>query len=572
MQQRQHSRDGEGPSRSALRPGPGDRAPRHPVQLLQGRIGNAATGRVLAMAAARRPAQRTLQRFNEAEHRALGDLALDARFRLPAATMFKDLELTFGDWVALGDYFEDIAEIKRLLKPGPGPDTAGQVYYAVLVKIRPKNAAERTAVLKAYEKTELWTQADIAAVEQRYIRLASGNIRHFPNPLVGDTTRPTADKVGRERDGKPLGGIAQYHHDHLDAVRLAMSAGELREESHLGEAYAMDGFACHFLTDAFSGSHVRTPRASIKDWWDAKVPHFDDLLLNWVTDEVAWVVETEPDSAKEWIGSAVDQLDPTRRYALIRAGVREQIAPKLPPTSFGDLVSLIVHDWEGEHGPDGHGPLVTVASHRFRTVGDGNLLKAVTALKGATPSDADLDKLLAHKGSTQLDDAQRTLAVAELAVRRSVHDLQRAYELARRGDRRDVIMSELQGKDGLFASERLIPAAVPDAKVPEADRMPKWDFDTVDEVLNAPKLRDQLPISAKSLAGRFDVNALPGSAAVKAHIAEAVVAPLTSGDAKTIIAWLHKVLAYSPANLPRRMSGTQSGLQQDLKQLQSGRR
>jgi hypothetical protein len=351
-----------------------------------------------------------------------------------------------------------------------------------------------------------------------------------------------------------------------------MSAGELSEEHYLGEAYAMDGFACHFLTDAFSGSHVRTPRASIKDWWDAKVPHFDRLLLDWMTDEVAWVVETEPDSVTEWIGSALDQLDPTRRYAWIRDGVRKKIGPKLPPVSFGDLVSSIVHDWEGEHGANTHGPLVTVGAHRFRTVGDGNLLKAVTALKGRTPSDTELEKLLAHKGSSSLDDAQRTFAAAELAVRRSVHDLKRAYDRALHGDRRDTVITELQGRDGLFAAERLLPIAVPDREVPEADRMPKWDFATVDQLLNAPKIHDQLPLTAKSLANRFDVDTLPGSAAVKAHVANSIVAPLKSGDAKTIIAWLHKVLAYSAADLPRRISGTQSGLQQDLIELGSGRR
>ena len=255
MQQRQRNRDG-GAQRGG---GASARVPRHPVHRLQGRIGNAATGRVLSKVAVNPATRRTLQRFDEAEHRALGDLALDARFRLPAATMYPELQLTFGDSVALGDYFEDVAEIKQLLRPSPGRDTAGQVYYAVLVKIRPTNAAERNRVLEAYKSAELWTQADIDAVEQRFLRLATRNIKHFPNPLVGDTTLPTADKLGRMRDDKPLGGVARYHHDHLDAVSLAISAGELREERYLGEAYAIDGFACHFLTDAFSGSHVRTP-------------------------------------------------------------------------------------------------------------------------------------------------------------------------------------------------------------------------------------------------------------------------------------------------------------------------
>jgi hypothetical protein len=55
----------------------------------------------------------------------------------------------------------------------------------------------------------------------------------------------------------------------------------------------MDGFACHFLTDAFSGSHARTPRSSIETYWDEKVPNFDRKLVYWLADEVAFVIDTE---------------------------------------------------------------------------------------------------------------------------------------------------------------------------------------------------------------------------------------------------------------------------------------
>jgi hypothetical protein len=182
MQERQQSRDGDAHWSRVQRSGGEASAPRHAVLGLQERIGNAATVRLLSKAAAKPPRRRMLQRFNAVEHRALGDLALDVRFRLPAGTMFQELQLTFGDWIALGDYFDDIAEIKRLLKPGAARDTAGQVYYAVLVKIRPKDAAERAKVLEAYKNAELWTQADIDAVERRYVQLASRNIKHFPQP------------------------------------------------------------------------------------------------------------------------------------------------------------------------------------------------------------------------------------------------------------------------------------------------------------------------------------------------------------------------------------------------------
>ena len=57
---------------------------------------------------------------------------------------------------------------------------------------------------------------------------------------------------------------------------MATSAAQLRDERLMGEALAIDGLACHFLTDAFSASHARTPRSSIEDYWDKKVPDFDE--------------------------------------------------------------------------------------------------------------------------------------------------------------------------------------------------------------------------------------------------------------------------------------------------------
>ena len=51
------------------------------------------------------------------------------RWRLPGSKLFKELELTFGDWVALGDWFENIADVKRIMRgePLPGEEKVGIV-------------------------------------------------------------------------------------------------------------------------------------------------------------------------------------------------------------------------------------------------------------------------------------------------------------------------------------------------------------------------------------------------------------------------------------------------------------
>ena len=63
-----------------------------------------------------------LARFGEPEHKAIGDKALPgslAAARPAPRHPFKDLQLTFGDWIALGDWFEDIGEIKDMLRADP---------------------------------------------------------------------------------------------------------------------------------------------------------------------------------------------------------------------------------------------------------------------------------------------------------------------------------------------------------------------------------------------------------------------------------------------------------------------
>jgi hypothetical protein len=563
------------PDRATRAPGcaPGVRDPRHQVLALQRVAGNAATTQLIGAA------RRSVARFGEPEHKGIGDAARSERWRLPGSKLFKELDLTFGDWVALGDWFENVGDIKKIMrgepladedevkivkrdKSGNRPDTIGQLYYAVLVKIRPKSESERQKVEKAYMGT-LFTAVDKDAVEERYARLKTRNIKHFPNPLTGDTELGTAEKAKRHRKGEPFGAIAQYRADHLDAIGLAVTAGQVDDDRLLGEAIAMDAFACHSLTDAFSASHTRTPRSSIEAYWDKKVPHFEQKLENWLADEILFAVHRSPSGVLEWLGATVGAP-----FKIVRKKAREKVKPVVPALSFGDVVGLVVHDWEGAHGKNGHGPLVDVAGQRFRTVGDERLMPALKTF--AKPmSDSQLKAVLRNQKGT---DAERTFAGATLAVRASVADLERAFDLARKKRKRKDILASLMGKDGLFASERYIPKAVPDAKQPEDDRMPKWDHATVDALLADPKLRSALPESAAKVAEPFEdtIKHLDASKAVKDQIRLAVVKPLKSGDVRQISAWIRDVIGYSPATIERRLEYGKGELRQDLVDLRAG--
>jgi hypothetical protein len=170
---------------------------------------------------------------------------------------------------------------------------------------------------------------------------------------------------------------------------------------------------------------------------------------------------------------------------------------------------------------------------------------------------------------TRKNDADRTFAGSALAVRASAADVERAFELAKGEKSPARIIAKLTDKQGLFASERLLPQVVPDAQQPEADRMPKWDYPTLDELLSNPKIYAALPMSAARVGGPFDdtLKTLDASEAVKRHLRKVVVDPLISGSQTRIIAWLKAVIGYDEARLFRRLRPIPRPVEQDVHDL-----
>lgn len=94
----------------------------------------------------------------------------------------------------------------------------------------------------------------------RYLKLAIENFDHFsPNNLV-------AYKIG-----------------HRAALQQALIAHQTQKQADLEIAYAMDAFACHFLSDRFAAGHLRTPRIELKDKVSPAV--LGSLLSNYMHNE-----------------------------------------------------------------------------------------------------------------------------------------------------------------------------------------------------------------------------------------------------------------------------------------------
>ena len=128
-----------------------------------------------------------------------------------------------------------------------------------------------------------------------------------------------------------------------------------------------------------------------------------------------------------------------------------------------------------------------------------------------------------------------------------MNDIDRAFELGKQRRSRDQVVAALIGKEELFASERLIPTAVPDRDRPKDERAPKWEYGTADELVADPKIKAALPMSAARVGGPFDdtLKSLDASPAVKKHLRKVVVEPLVSGSVNRIIAWLKAIIDYS---------------------------
>lgn len=77
-----------------------------------------------------------------------------------------------------------------------------------------------------------------------------------------------------------------YATGHQRAIEKAREAGNCRREEAkrlLHEAFSMDAFACHFLTDSFASGHIRTPRVELGK--GTKLGRDGHLLCKYMHDE-----------------------------------------------------------------------------------------------------------------------------------------------------------------------------------------------------------------------------------------------------------------------------------------------
>jgi hypothetical protein len=363
-----------------------------------------------------------IHRFGAGEHRDMGDGG-SLRYGRGALAgprkveLADDYFLTYGQVTALaGDHFESLEQMRRFAaNKGGGAESREEIEYALEWQLS--------------EKGRTWSPAAKKAQEARYYKLASKNDIHFPNPKAGDGARSTADKADDvdvhqvlwfPPTETPPNAIAAYRMGHVKAINEALAAGKAGKP--IDRAMFADAFASHYLTDSFSGGHIRTERTSINEYWNAKVPMFYPNFIGYLAEKIA----KEMNEVGGYNIMTIDMLvtGPPLFDGAIDT-VKEKIGGK-GRLDFGGIVALAVHDYDNAFGV------------------------------GATSEGQDV--LLMGDGHAGEGD-EKNLAIR--AVRRSIEDIENAYALGQAGK---TSADTLLGDDGLFGSERVIPSPAANAK------------------------------------------------------------------------------------------------------------
>ena len=293
---------------------------------------------------------------NGNEHREIGDTASGGCLvNVGGESAGERFWLGYGDVMALsGDYFRpDLSVGSRDDRHGDGDDLgAGTLFGLGRVPgekgTTPATRDEIVCALRVMTVDEAYVDprfepggefADFAftpdasssdverRVRDRYLVLAATNDDHFVAP--GGVTHERL--VGATPFGSAVRAYRRLHEVALEqACRLGRSRGDQ------SRALAREAAAQHFLTDAFTAGHMRTPVAQIRRFWRSRYPTFWEHLQRKVAAdtaatlrELAWALRHLPD---RFVHDATLQ-------ALKRRTSR------YPQLSVGDFLARLFHDW-----------------------------------------------------------------------------------------------------------------------------------------------------------------------------------------------------------------------------------
>jgi outer membrane protein OmpA-like peptidoglycan-associated protein len=267
-----------------------------------------------------------VQRFEGPEHQQIGDAAgrpID---------LGHGVVLSWGQVVAIAG--DEYGSIDDLMADAATADGRARIRAAL------EHDRVPGAVAATLPATSTKTASGKTAKEEqdaRYQDLVVANVSHF---AAGGTA------------------IATWTQHHQDALAKAVEAGLAGDPNQLEIAYATEAFGQHFLTDSFSGGHVRTPRAAILDWYSTVfgpkvVPHLIEDLRGKLTATFAKQISASLPPAMSGLTSVVLQAASSLTTEVIETilggGGMAELGQRFGVYIAG-AVSGTFHDMEGERG------------------------------------------------------------------------------------------------------------------------------------------------------------------------------------------------------------------------------
>ena len=217
--------------------------------------------------------------FESSEHIAAGDKVKlyfsteDAGKTGVLLTLPNGLKLSYGQLVSLGDFY---GVVGKPISSGTTDADRRQLFMTAfnsfaqdpnavieLPKIMAVVQSEQNAIDEGMKKGE--------KPEDIYARVSDDDNRQWNCVTGGGCDAKTWFlKPGRylqlakkDYDHFYENAFLAYQTGHQLAIETAITAHQTQDLQKLSLAYALNGFACHFLTDRFASGHVRTPRVEL---------------------------------------------------------------------------------------------------------------------------------------------------------------------------------------------------------------------------------------------------------------------------------------------------------------------
>jgi hypothetical protein len=376
--------------------------------------------------------RRQLRRFTSTEHVEIGKQALPGQ----TANIFGYGPIPIGELIALGDYFESLQQIQDVAHQG---------------------ASGKAEIDCARQKVTTGGKCADATAEQavssRYDQLAARNASHFSTGTAGGKSN---------RD--------MYIDYHTRAIQSAWAAGYSPLTAQSAFPEALEAFGMHFLTDAFSAGHIRTPRGELRSYWNGLYPNFSNNLIEMISCYMSSYIADVDHPTFAYIPVPVSVISSQK----VQPAIRTRAGSRLANYGIGDLLSIAMHDADNAgldvvsaSGPPGSAP----GPYHWRAVGDSFLFASTppATLTGATAAPAG-----------------PTVTMVLEAVKRSFAEVTNARSVGQSGG----VVGPLVNPS-TFAALQLIPQADPASKT-----NPTYDW-------KVPNIRALPALTRSILAAEF---------------------------------------------------------------------